>query len=205
MAQHFKIHPDNPQHRLIKQAAVILREGGVIAYPTDSCYALGCLLADAAALARIQSIRGLKPGHLFTLICRDLSGISGLARIENSAFRLIKSLTPGPYTFILKATREVPRRLQEPKRRTIGLRIPDNRICQELLKEIGEPLLSTSLVLVEGDGPEGDPELILEKIGSLIDLVIDAGATGSDMTTIIDLSGSAVQIVRRGKGDVSRI
>jgi len=205
MAQYFKIHPDNPQPRLIKQAAVILRQGGVIAYPTDSCYALGCLVDNRPALERILRIRGLEPDHLFTLICRDLSGISELASIDNSAFRLIKSLTPGPYTFILKASREVPKRLQNPKRKTIGLRVPDNKICQELLAETGGPLLSTSLVLAQGDGPEGDPELIRDKIGNLIDLVIDAGTMGTDETTIIDLSGDATEVVRYGKGDISRI
>lgn len=205
MAQYFKIHPDNPQARLIQQASVILRAGGVAAYPTDSCYALGCLPEDRPAVDRIVRIRGLQPDHLFTLICRDLSGISALARIDNSAFRLIKSLTPGPYTFILKASREVPKRLQNPKRKTIGLRIPANDICQALLTEVGQPLLSTSLVLAGNDSPEADPDMIREKLGKMIDLVIDGGMIGTDKTTIIDLSGDAAEIVRYGKGDVSRI
>jgi tRNA threonylcarbamoyl adenosine modification protein (Sua5/YciO/YrdC/YwlC family) len=205
MAQHFRIHPDNPQPRLIRQAAAVLREGGVVAYPTDSCYALGCLLDQKQALERIVRIRGLQPDHLFTFLCRDLSGISTLARVDNSAFRLIKSLTPGPYTFILRASREVPKRLQNPKRKTIGLRIPDNKICQELLRECGEPLLSTSLILAEGEGPEGDPRTIRDRIGKVIELVIDAGTLGMDETSIIDLSGERVEIVRRGKGDTSRI
>lgn len=205
MTQYFKIHPDNPQKRLIGQAAAILRQGGVIAYPTDSCYALGCLVDDKAAVQRIIRIRGLAPNHLFTILCGDLSGIGLLARIDNTAFRLIKARIPGPYTFILKASREVPKNLQNSRRRTIGLRVPDNRICQELLETLGEPLLSTSLVLPGHGVPEADPRVIREEIGKQVDLVIDGGTIGTDETTIIDLSGDVPEIVRHGKGPVDRI
>jgi len=205
MAQYFKIHPDNPQARLIGQAAAILRQGGVVAYPTDSCYALGCLLDSRSALERIVRIRGLDPHHNFTVICPDLSGLGLLAKVSNSAFRLIKGLTPGPYTFLLQATREVPKRLQNPKRKTIGLRIPDNRICLDLLETLGEPILSTSLVLAGNDAPENDPELIRDKLGKVIDLVIDGGMIGTDETTIVDLTADAPEVVREGKGDISRI
>jgi len=205
MAQYFKIHPDNPQARLIGQAAAILRQGGVVAYPTDSCYALGCLLDSRPALERIVRIRGLDPHHNFTVICPDLSGLGLLAKVSNSAFRLIKGLTPGPYTFLLQATREVPKRLQNPKRKTIGLRIPDNRICLDLLETLGEPILSTSLVLAGNDAPENDPELIRDKLGKVIELVIDGGMIGTDETTIVDLSADEPVVVREGKGDISRI
>jgi len=205
MAQYFIIHPDNPQARLIGQTVAILRQGGVIVYPTDSCYALGCLLDRRAALERIIRIRGLDPHHHFTLICPDLSGLGILARVTNSDFRLIKGLTPGPYTFLLKATREVPKRLQNPKRKTIGLRIPDNKICLAMLDTLGEPLLTTSLVLAGNDNPEADPETIREKLGNQVDLVIDGGMIGAEETTIVDLSGQEPEIVREGKGDISRI
>lgn len=203
MAQYFKIHPDNPQGRLIGQAASILRQGGVVVYPTDSCYALGCLIDRQTALGRIIRLRSLDPDHHFTIICPDLSGIGVLAKVGNSAFRLIKAHTPGPYTFLLKATREVPKRLQNPKRRTVGLRIPDNSICLELLATLGEPMLSTSLVLAGQALPESDPEIIRDKIGKQVDLVIDGGMIGADETTIIDLSTDVPELVRKGKGDVS--
>lgn len=202
MAQYFKIHPDDPQPRLIAQAVTILRQGGVIAYPTDSCYALGCRIDETQALQRIQRIRGLEPNHLFTIICRDLSGLGMLARLDNTAFRLVKRLIPGPYTFILQASREVPKRLHHPKRKTIGLRVPDNRICQALLEALGEPMLSTSLVL-PGDGdPEGDPELIRDRVGSSLDLVIDGGMIGAEETTIMDLTAEIPGVIRVGKGPV---
>ena len=204
MSQYFRIHPDNPQQRLVGQAAAILRQGGVIAYPTDSCYALGCLAGDKSAVQRIIRIRELPPDHLFTILCGDLSGIGTLARIDNTAFRLIKAHVPGPYTFVLKATREVPKNLQH-RRRTIGLRVPDNRICQALLDALGEPLLSTSLILPGRDAPESDPQEIRERIGRQLDLVIDGGAIGTDMTTIIDLSGDSPEIIRQGKGAVEAI
>lgn len=205
MAQYFKIHPENPQARLIGQAVAILRQGGVIAYPTDSCYALGCLIDRSQALERILRIRGLEPDHLFTILCPDLSGLGTLARLDNTAFRLIKSLIPGPYTFVLQASREVPKRLHHPKRKTIGLRVPDNRICLSLLEALGEPMLSTSLVIAGDDGPEGDPEQIPNRIGKLIDLVIDGGMIGTEETTIIDVSGDVTEIVRVGKGRVDHL
>ncbi|MEX2353034.1 MAG: L-threonylcarbamoyladenylate synthase [Gammaproteobacteria bacterium] len=203
MAQFFKIHPDNPQPRLIGQAVAILQQGGVIVYPTDSCYALGCLIDRRSALERIVRLRSLEPDHHFTIICPDLSGIGVLAKVGNSAFRLIKAHTPGPYTFLLKATREVPKRLQNPKRKTIGLRVPDNKICLDLLTSLGEPMLSTSLVLTGNTMPETDPEIIRDKIGKLVDLVIDGGMIGPDETTIIDLSSDEPELVRKGKGDIS--
>jgi tRNA threonylcarbamoyl adenosine modification protein (Sua5/YciO/YrdC/YwlC family) len=202
MAQFFTIHPDNPQKRLIGQAAAILRQGSVIAYPTDSCYALGCLMDDRRSVERIFRIRQLDKNHLFTIICRDLSGLGSLAKLDNTAFRTIKSYMPGPYTFILKASREVPKRLQNPRRRTIGLRVPDNRICQELLETLGEPILSTSLILPGNAFPESDPETIEEKLGKQIDLIIDGGMIGTDTTTVIDLSGDVPEIIRLGKGPV---
>jgi tRNA threonylcarbamoyl adenosine modification protein (Sua5/YciO/YrdC/YwlC family) len=203
MAQYFKIHPDNPQKRLIGQAVAILRQNGVIAYPTDSCYALGCLVDDRASELRINRIRKLEKDHLFTLICRDLSGLGQLAKLDNSSFRFIKSHTPGPYTFILRASREVPKRLQNPKRKTIGLRVPDNHICQELLEALGEPMLSASLILPGKVLPESDPEKIGHALGNLIELIIDGGMIGTEETTVIDLSEGVVEIIRQGKGKLN--
>jgi tRNA threonylcarbamoyl adenosine modification protein (Sua5/YciO/YrdC/YwlC family) len=202
MAQFFKIHPDNPQKRLITQSVEILRNQGVIAYPTDSSYALGCLLDNKSALERISRIRGLDKNHLFTIICPDLTGLGLLARLDNSAFRLIKSYIPGPYTFILKASKEVPRRIQNNKRSTIGLRVPDNTICKMLLEAIGEPILSTSLILPGDDLPLFDPDEIDEKIGNQIDLIIDGGMIGVETTTVIDITGNEPIIIRTGKGAV---
>ena len=202
MAQYFKIHPDNPQKRLIGQAVAILRQGGVIAYPTDSCYALGCRLDDRESEQRINRIRNLEKDHLFTILCRDLSGLGTLAKLDNSAFRLIKSYIPGPYTFILRASREVPKRLHDLKRKTIGLRVPDNRICQDLLEALDEPILSTSLILPGHEYPETDPVNIEDELGKLIDLIIDGGSIGMEETTVIDLSEGVTNIVRMGKGTV---
>lgn len=203
MAQYFKIHPDNPQPRLIGQAAAILRGGGVAAYPTDSCYALGCLPGDKAAAERIIRIRRLDPRHHMTLLCRDLSEIGVMVRLDNSAFRLVRKLTPGPYTFLLRAGSDVPRRLQHARRRTIGIRVPDNAVVLALLESLGEPLLSTSLILPGRDLPETDPESIAAGLGSQIDLVIESGAAGTEQTTVIDLSGDAPVVVREGKGEVA--
>jgi len=200
MAQFFKIHPDNPQKRLITQSVEILRNQGVIVYPTDSSYALGCLLDNKSALERISRIRGLDKNHLFTIICPDLTGLGLLARLDNSAYRLIKSYIPGPYTFILKASKEVPRRIQNNKRSTIGLRVPDNTICRMLLEAIGEPILSTSLILPGDDLPLFDPDEIGEKIGNQIDLIIDGGMIGVETTTVIDITGNEPIIIRTGKG-----
>lgn len=204
MAQYFKIHPDNPQQRLIDQAAAILRRGGVAAYPTDSCYALGCLYSNKAAIDRIKHIRQLDEKHHLTLLCRDLTEIGSFARLDNSAFRLIKSLTPGPYTFLLQASRDVPRRLQHPHRKTIGLRIPDNRIALALLETLGEPMLSTSLILPDSEQPETDVEQIKAKLGKRIDVIIDGGGGEPEQTSVVDLAGAAPEVVRQGKGDISR-
>jgi tRNA threonylcarbamoyl adenosine modification protein (Sua5/YciO/YrdC/YwlC family) len=203
MAQFFAIHPDNPNPRLIRHAAEVLRGGGVVVYPTDSCYALGCHLDDKDAVARIRQIRKLDEHHHMTLMCRDLSEISRYARVDNVQFRLLKHNTPGSYTFILEATREVPKRLQHPKRSTIGIRIPDHPVALALLKELGEPISSSTLILPEEEGPQIDAEHIRDVLEKQVDLVIDGGAVGMDFTTVIDLTGAAPVLVRRGKGDVA--
>jgi tRNA threonylcarbamoyl adenosine modification protein (Sua5/YciO/YrdC/YwlC family) len=204
MSQYFQIHPANPQPRLIKQAVDIVRQGGVIAYPTDSAYALGCHLGDKAALERIRRIRKLDDNHNFTLVCRDLSELGTYARVDNSAFRLIRLHTPGPYTFILKATDEVPRRLLHPKRRTIGLRVPDNRIALALLESLGEPLMSVTLILPGETLPMTDAEAIRERLQHDVDLVIDGGVCGPEPTSVVDMAdGAAPLILRRGRGDLS--
>lgn len=203
MAQLFAVHPDNPQQRLIRQAASMVREGAVIAYPTDSSYALGCHLGDKDALQRMRQIRGVGEDHYFTLMCRDLSEISHYARVNNVQFRQIKHNTPGSYTFILVATKEVPRRLQHPKRSTVGLRIPDNAVALALLEELGEPLLSTTLILPGDEGPLGDAEEIRTRLDRQVDLVLDGGPVGNEPTTVIDLTGEAPEVLRLGRGDVS--
>jgi len=203
MSQFFTIHPDNPNSRLIRQAAEVLRNGGVVVYPTDSCYALGCHLDDKDAVARIRQIRKLDQHHHMTLMCRDLSEISRYARMDNAKFRMLKSNTPGSYTFILEATKEVPKRLQHPKRSTIGMRIPDHPVALALLEELGEPLLSTTLILPDDEGPLNDAGYIRGLLEKQVDLVIDGGAVGVDFTTVIDLTGDVPVLVRRGKGDVS--
>jgi tRNA threonylcarbamoyl adenosine modification protein (Sua5/YciO/YrdC/YwlC family) len=203
MSQFFQIHPVNPQARLIEQAVQILRKGGVIAYPTDSAYALGCQLEDKAALERIRRIRRLDDDHNFTLVCRDLSQLGTYARVDNHVYRLIRNHTPGAYTFILKATGEVPRRLLHPKRKTIGLRVPDNRIALDLLEKLGEPMMSVSLILPGEELPLTDPYDIRESLQHELDLVIDGGYCGMEPTTVIDLSEDEPVIVRRGLGDAS--
>ncbi|VAW98206.1 Hypothetical YciO protein, TsaC/YrdC paralog, partial [hydrothermal vent metagenome] len=185
MSQFFQIHPDNPQPRLIDKAVEIIRQGEIIVYPTDSGYALGCLMSDKAAQERIRCIRQVDDKHNFTLVCRDLSELATYAKVGNSAYRLIKSLTPGPYTFILVATREVPRRLQNPKRKTIGLRVPDNRIAQMLLETLGEPLMSSTLILPGDDMPLTDPYDIRDTLEHSLDLVIDGGYCGFEPTTVV--------------------
>ncbi len=205
MAQFFTIHPDNPQPRLIKQAAEMLRDGAVIVYPTDSGYALGCHLDDKDAVTRIRQIRGLDEKHLMTLMCRDLSELAKYAKVDNTQFRLLKNNTPGSYTFILQATKEVPRRLQHPKRSTVGLRIPDHPIALALLEELGEPLLSSTLILPEADHPLIDVEEIREHLERLVELVIEGGAVGIESTTVIDLTDVVPVLVRRGKGKVSHL
>ncbi|WP_455819875.1 L-threonylcarbamoyladenylate synthase [Pseudomonas cerasi] len=202
MSQFFYIHPENPQPRLIKQAVDMLNKGSVIVYPTDSGYALGCKLEDKSAMERICRIRQLNGNHNFTLMCRDLSELSTYAHVDNTAFRLIKNNTPGNYTFILKATKEVPRRLMSEKRKTIGLRVPSNPIALELLEALNEPLMSTSLMLPGNDFTESDPEAIQDEIGKLVDLIIHGGYLGQQPTTVIDLTENTPEVIREGVGDI---
>lgn len=203
MSQFFQIHPDNPQPRLIGRAVEIVRGGGVIAYPTDSAYALGCQLGDKSALERIRRIRRLDDTHNFTLVCRDLSELGTYARVNNSVYRLIRNHTPGPYTFILRATDEVPRRLLHPKRRTIGLRVPENRTALALLEALGEPLMSVTLILPGEELPLTDPEMIRERLQHDIELVIDGGVCGAEPTSVIDLADDTPVILREGRGDLT--
>lgn len=205
MSQFFQIHSETPQPRLIRQAVDLLRGGAVIVYPTDSGYALGCLIGDKDAIERIRQIRRLDERHNFTLVCRDLSEIATYAKVDNSTYRLLKQLTPGPYTFILDATREVPRRLQHPKRKTIGIRVPDNAIAQALLAELGEPLMSTTLILPGDELPLNDPYEFRSQLERLVDLIIDGGYGDLEPTTVIDLVDGVPVVVRQGKGDASRI
>lgn len=205
MAQFFSIHPENPQPRLIRQAAEMLRDGAVIVYPTDSGYALGCHLDDKEAVTRIRQIRGLDDKHFLTLMCRDLSELSRYAKVDNAQFRLLKNNTPGSYTFILEATREVPRRLQHPKRSTVGLRIPDHPIALALLEELGEPLLSSTLILPDEDQLLTDVEVIREHLERQVELVIEGGTVGIGPTTVIDLTDATPVLVRRGIGEVTHL
>jgi tRNA threonylcarbamoyl adenosine modification protein (Sua5/YciO/YrdC/YwlC family) len=202
MSQFFTIHPDNPNPRLIRQAAEVLRNGGIVVYPTDSSYALGCHLDDRNAVTRIRQIRGLDEQHHMTLMCRDLSEISRYAQVDNAKFRLLKNNTPGSYTFILKATKEVPKRLQHPKRSTIGIRVPDHPVALALLEELGEPMCSSTLILPDEEGPLNDAGQIRDLLEKRVELVIDAGAVGLDFTTVIDLTGEVPVLLRRGKGVV---
>ncbi|MDV3241303.1 MAG: threonylcarbamoyl-AMP synthase [Methylocaldum sp.] len=205
MAQYFQIHPDNPQARLIRRSVEIIREGGVIVYPTDSSYAFGCQMDNKSGLDRIRRIRQLEEDHNFTLVCRDLSQISTFAKINNEAFRLIKSLTPGPFTFILKATRETPRRLQHSKRKTIGIRLPDNPITLALVAELNEPLFSSTLILPGDDDAMTDPEDIRDRLEKEVDLIIDAGVVPYTPTTIIGFIEDTPEIVRQGSGIVASL
>ncbi len=203
MAQYFQIHPTHPQRRLVRRAAEIVRAGGVIAYPTDSSYALGCHLGDKAAMERIRRIRRLDEDHNFTLVVRDLSELAQYARVSNADYRVLKANSPGPYTFILPATREVPRRLQHPRRKTIGLRVPDTPIVRALLAELGEPLVSTTLILPGESLPLSDPEEIRARLEHDVDLVIDGGYCGFEPTTVVVLDNGVARVTRRGKGDVA--
>ncbi len=203
MAQFFSIHPDNPQLRLIRQAAEIVRNGGIIVYPTDSFYALGCRLGDKTAVERIRAIRQVGPGHHFALVCRDLAEIAVYARVDNQQFRLLKSTTPGSYTFILEATREVPRRLQHPRRKTIGLRVPDHKVVRALLAELAEPLLSSTLLLPGEEEPLNDAYEIRQRLEHQVDLVIDGGPCGIEPTTVVNLTGGMPAVTRPGKGSVA--
>ena len=203
MSQFFQIHPDNPQARLINQAVEIINKGGVVIYPTDCAYALGCHLGDKTALERIKRIRQLNDKHNFTLVCRDLSEISTYAKVDNSDYRLLKAHTPGAYTFILKATSEVPRRLLHPKRRTIGIRIPDNPIALALTEALGEPIMSTSLIMPNEDMPLMDPYEMRELLQHQVDLVIDGGYCGMEATSVINLVDEVPEIIRQGAGEIS--
>lgn len=200
MAQFFQIHPENPQVRLIRQAVDVLRRGGLIVYPTDSAYALGCHIGDKMALDRIRAIRRLDKHHNFTLMCRDLSELATFARVDNKDFRLIKKHTPGPYTFILPATAEVPRRLMHPKRKTIGMRVPNTPIALALMEELGEPLMSSSLILPGDREPLTDPEDIRDALEHQVELIIDGGFCGLEPTTVVDLTGDTPEVIRQGWG-----
>ena len=201
MGQFFAIHPDNPQSRLLRQAATIIEEGGLIVYPTDSGYALGCALGNKSALERIRRLRQLGKNHNMTLVCSDLSQLSTYARVSNPIFRLLKAFTPGSYTFILNATNVVPRLMLHPKRKTLGLRVPENKITLALLECLDAPLMSSTLILPGAQAPLGEPEAIKDLLGDQIDLVIDGGNCGQEPTTVIDLTGDYPVIVREGKGD----
>jgi tRNA threonylcarbamoyl adenosine modification protein (Sua5/YciO/YrdC/YwlC family) len=203
VSQYFRVHPINPQLRLLNRAAEIIRTGGVVVYPTDSSYALGWHMGDKAALERVRQLRGIERDHDFTLACRDLSDIATYARVDNWAYRLLKALTPGPYTFVLRATQQLPKRLQDPKRRSIGIRVPDHTIAQALLGALGEPLMSSTLLLPNDALPMTDPEDIRDRIEHHVDAIIDGGACGIEPTSVLDLSGSDVVVVRKGKGDVA--
>ncbi len=203
MAQFFQIHPDNPQLRLIKQAVSILRQGGLIIYPTDSSYALGCQIGDKQAMERIRCLRRLDDKHDFTLVCRDLTEISHYAKIGNQEYRLLKTLTPGPYTFIHKATKQVPRRLQHPKRKTIGIRVPDNAIVSALLAELGEPIMSSTMILPGEEMPLTDPYEMRTLLDHQVDLIIDGGYCGIETTTVVLMTEELPQVLRAGKGDAS--
>jgi tRNA threonylcarbamoyl adenosine modification protein (Sua5/YciO/YrdC/YwlC family) len=203
MSQFFQIHPDNPQPRLITQAAQIVRSGGIVALPTDSCYALVCHLDDKDAVARLRRIRNVDDKHHLTLLCRDLSEIAQYARVDNQQYRMLKAATPGPYTFILEATKEVPRRLSHPSRKTIGLRVPENRIAHALLEELAQPLLGTTLILPGEDEPLTDPEEVRDRLAKLVDLVVDGGACSLQPTTVIDMTDVEPVLRRQGRGDAA--
>jgi tRNA threonylcarbamoyl adenosine modification protein (Sua5/YciO/YrdC/YwlC family) len=203
MSQFFFVHPDNPQPRLIKQTVEIIKSGQVIVYPTDSGYSIGCQMDNKSALEQICRIRDLSKEHNFTLMCRDMSELSEYARVDNISFRLLKNNTPGPYTFIFKATKEVPKRLQNPKRKTIGIRVPDNPIALAILEELGEPLMSTTLILPGEDMAEFDPDAIRDRLEKQVGLIIHGGYIGEQPTSVLDLSEGEINVIRHGSGDVS--
>ena len=202
MAQYFAIHPTHPQHRLIAQAARIVRDGGVIAYPTDSCYAFGCHIGDKDAMERMRSIRRVDDRHHLTLMCRDLSEIALFAKVDNAQYRLLKRLTPGSYTFILEGTRELPRRILHSRRKTIGIRVPDHPVVAALLAELNEPLLSTTAILPDDEQPPSDGEELRARVEHDVDLVLDSGSCGIEPTTVVDLTGKRPEVVRKGRGAV---
>lgn len=203
MTTRLQVHPVNPQRRLVRQVVDILRQGGLIVYPTDSCYAFGCQMGAREAVGRIEQIRRTDKHHNFTLVCRDLSEISSYARVTDWAYRLLRAHTPGPYTFILPATRDVPRRLQNPKRRTIGIRVPDHPVPLAILEELGAPIMSSTLLLPGDLAPLTDADEICERLDSRVDLVLDGGNCGVEPTSVIDLTGSYPEIVRKGKGETT--
>lgn len=202
MAQYFEVHATHPQHRLIAQAARIVRGGGVIGYPTDSCYAIGCHIGDKDAMERMRRIRQIDDRHHLTLMCRDLSEIALFARVDNSQYRLLKRLTPGSYTFILEGTRELPRRIMHSRRKTIGLRVPDHAVVKALLGELNEPLLSTTAILTGDETPVNEGHELRERLEHLLDLVLDGGSCGIVPTTVIDLTGTQPEVVRKGRGSI---
>ncbi|MCH6471470.1 L-threonylcarbamoyladenylate synthase [Sinomonas terrae] len=204
MARYFDVHPVDPQPRLIGQIVRILQDGGLIAYPTDSCYALGAQMGNRQALDRIRQIRRLDDKHHFTLVCRDFAQLGQLVNIDNDVFRAIKGVTPGPYTFILPATREVPRRMLHPKKKTVGVRIPDNNVVRALVAELGEPILSSTLLLPGDEDPLIDGWDIKERLDNVLDAVVDAGDCGTEPTTVVDFSSGDAEVARRGAGDASR-
>ncbi len=203
MTQYFQIHPDNPQPRLIRQAAEIIDAGGIVALPTDSSYALVCHLDDKGAVDRLRRIRGVDDKHHLTLLCRDLSEIANYARVDNKQYRLLKAATPGPFTFILEATREVPRRLSHPSRKTIGLRVPENAIAQSLLEQLSQALIGTTLIPAGSDAPLNDPDEIRDNLQRQVELVIDGGSCSLEPTTVVDLTGDSPVVLRRGRGETS--
>jgi tRNA threonylcarbamoyl adenosine modification protein (Sua5/YciO/YrdC/YwlC family) len=203
VSQYFKVHPVDPQRRLLQGAVDIIRGGGIVVYPTDSSYAFGWHIGDKAALDKIRWIRQRERDHDFTLVCRDLSEIATYAKIDNSEYRLLRAHTPGPYTFILRATHETPKRLQDPKRRSIGIRVPDHRIAQGLLEILGEPLMSSTLLLPGDSLPLTEPEEVVARVGKLVDAIVDGGACGVEPTSIVDFTRGEITILRRGKGDTS--
>jgi tRNA threonylcarbamoyl adenosine modification protein (Sua5/YciO/YrdC/YwlC family) len=201
VTQYFAVHPTHPQQRLVNRAADILRDGGLAVFPTDTTYALGCHLGDKQALDRMRALRRLDKDHLFTLMCRDLSEISLYARVTDANYRIVKHLTPGPFTFILPATREVPRRLVHAKRKTIGLRVPDDAVAQALLEALGEPMMTTTLRLPDDELPLADPDLFRTRLEQRVDVIVDAGACGLEPTTVVDLTGDAPEVLRQGAGE----
>ncbi|MCW3816704.1 L-threonylcarbamoyladenylate synthase [Micromonospora sp. DR5-3] len=204
MARYYDLHPDNPQPRTLRQVVDLIRDDGLIAYPTDSCYAFGCRIGNRAGLDRIREIRRLDDRHHFTLVCRDFAQLGQFVKVSNAVFRLVKAAIPGSYTFILPATHEVPRRLQEPRKRTVGVRVPKHTVTQALLAELGEPLLSSTLLLPDEDEPLTQGWEIKERLDHQLDAVVDAGECGTEPTTVVDLSGPEPEILRRGAGDPSR-
>ena len=205
MCQYFSIHPENPQQRLIVQVADIVRRGGVIVYPTDSVYALGCHIGDKQALDRIRNIRRVDKHHNFTLLCRDLSELASYARVNNTVFRVLKANTPGPFTFILPASSEVPKRLMHPKRKTVGIRVPDSAIAQALLNELGEPMMTVTLIMPGDDYPLTDPYDIRQTLQGRVDAIVDGGYCGLEPTTVVDMTGDQPEMRRQGMGDFAQI